>query len=681
MSNALPSRPTDATLTVTKAARLLGVHPEHRARVERRRSPAVLPDQSAWRPALPPERPSPLPRRGRGRSRGDGRRPGPLWTRRAAPCGLHPADLRPTGDGRSHRWRSTTPTIESPELALIDALARLAAKGGDLDENLTTAATTIRDLGDHHLVAIWELRGERLVPRVSAGASGARDRLTDRARAFGVLGEALADAVVGGGRGRASTSDPDPAPLPVLPGDRVEMAAVIPGPMGPWGVLHVVADRRRAVRLPGHASSSRSRPTRSAPSPRSPGAATTPPASCIAPRPCAGSPATSAAGSTSTGSCPDSSTTRWSSSRPTVARVFLRRPDGVDRGRGEPRPVGRLPGPRPGLRRLARCRWRRWPSGDRCSRSATATTRAARTCAPPSSRRASTRSAPRRCSTTTSSSACSTSTTTARTPGPTTTSRRWPRSRPRPRSPSAPPRTTSRWRRGPHSSSRSSSSARGSTASRMCTRSASPSRPSSASSSTTTTSASIGSMGNELIPVAMKGQVGEYVDETPDQLRVAVGEGITGWVAEHGVAGQPRRRRQRPASRHHPGHRGRPRRVDAARPDDLRRPGARRRRPLEARARPVHATTTFACSSSTRASPPRRWPTPTPPSELREQSAALERQVRGQRELLADHRVDPDDPRRSRRPREHHRTARRPRRLRQHRHRGRRLRRPDCSPR
>ena len=34
----------------------------------------------------------------------------------------------------------------------------------------------------------------------------------------------------------------------------------------------------------------------------------------------------------------------------------------------------------------------------------------------------------------------------------------------------------------------------------------------------------------------MQGQVGEYIDETPDQLRVALGEGITGWVAEHRVA-------------------------------------------------------------------------------------------------------------------------------------------------
>ncbi len=41
---------------------------------------------------------------------------------------------------------------------------------------------------------------------------------------------------------------------------------------------------------------------------------------------------------------------------------------------------------------------------------------------------------------------------------------------------------------------------------------------------------------DDLIPVAMRGQVGEYVDETPDQLRVKVGTGITGWVAEHRVA-------------------------------------------------------------------------------------------------------------------------------------------------
>ena len=38
---------------------------------------------------------------------------------------------------------------------------------------------------------------------------------------------------------------------------------------------------------------------------------------------------------------------------------------------------------------------------------------------------------------------------------------------------------------------------------------------------------------DELRPVAMLGQVGEYIDETPEQLAVKVGQGITGWVAEH----------------------------------------------------------------------------------------------------------------------------------------------------
>jgi len=42
--------------------------------------------------------------------------------------------------------------------------------------------------------------------------------------------------------------------------------------------------------------------------------------------------------------------------------------------------------------------------------------------------------------------------------------------------------------------------------------------------------------GDDLVPVAMRGQVGEYVDETPEQLRVRVGAGITGWVAQHRVA-------------------------------------------------------------------------------------------------------------------------------------------------
>jgi diguanylate cyclase (GGDEF)-like protein/excisionase family DNA binding protein len=39
----------------------------------------------------------------------------------------------------------------------------------------------------------------------------------------------------------------------------------------------------------------------------------------------------------------------------------------------------------------------------------------------------------------------------------------------------------------------------------------------------------------ELVPIALVGSVGEYADETVDDLRLAVGQGITGWVAVHKV--------------------------------------------------------------------------------------------------------------------------------------------------
>jgi len=40
----------------------------------------------------------------------------------------------------------------------------------------------------------------------------------------------------------------------------------------------------------------------------------------------------------------------------------------------------------------------------------------------------------------------------------------------------------------------------------------------------------------EAVPIAWRGEIGEYTDENDDQLRLAVGEGITGWVALHGKA-------------------------------------------------------------------------------------------------------------------------------------------------
>ena len=41
---------------------------------------------------------------------------------------------------------------------------------------------------------------------------------------------------------------------------------------------------------------------------------------------------------------------------------------------------------------------------------------------------------------------------------------------------------------------------------------------------------------DEVVPVAWRGEVGTYTAEDSEQLRLRVGEGIAGWVAEHGVA-------------------------------------------------------------------------------------------------------------------------------------------------
>ena len=42
--------------------------------------------------------------------------------------------------------------------------------------------------------------------------------------------------------------------------------------------------------------------------------------------------------------------------------------------------------------------------------------------------------------------------------------------------------------------------------------------------------------GEEVVPVAWRGELSAYTGEVGEQLRLRVGEGITGWVAKHGVA-------------------------------------------------------------------------------------------------------------------------------------------------
>ena len=395
MSTALPSRPTDATLTVTKAARLLGVHPNTvrawsdagrlryyriNPRGDRRYR---LSDLQRFLTAAEVEidaMAGPWPvRNGPG-----GRRGGPHH--RAT--GATSSDRRYVAVGRP----DIVPTAVDPmanehhtqALALIDAIARQAVAAADLDDDLAMAASRIRDTFGHHLVAIWELRGDRVVPRAIARADGvAADRLVDRPRAFGVLGAALADAVVGRGAGRRDH------------GHRRRRRAARGAPRrahragrrhpGRERAVGRPASRRRIDRaVPGPRRRGRlgRRATRSGPSRRPRVAATRPLGSCIAPTPCAGSRATSAAGSISTGSCPGSSHHAMVLFEADRGAVFLRRPDGrtiaeVSRGLVDRRTSATSASSGP-----ARSRRRPSPRDGRSSRSTTATTRAAPTCAP-----------------------------------------------------------------------------------------------------------------------------------------------------------------------------------------------------------------------------------------------------------------------------------------------------------
>ena len=238
MTTALPPRPTDATLSVTKAARLLGVHPN---------------TVRAWSDAgrLRYYRINP---------RGDRRyRLGDLQRfLAAAEIGGGPAngqagtggpDLHERAGGRRRAGPPPAQAVvladpleterHAQDLGVLDELTRLAGRGDDLDEDLAAAAAIIRDGYDHRLVVIWQVRGGRLVPRVDAHAIGSGPaRLVDVPSSYGILGA----AIDGGGQAVATTvGATGGGALGILPGGQAEYAAVIPGANGPWGVLHLVA--------------------------------------------------------------------------------------------------------------------------------------------------------------------------------------------------------------------------------------------------------------------------------------------------------------------------------------------------------------------------------------------------------------------------------------------------------
>ena len=134
------------------------------------------------------------------------------------------------------------------DLGVASTLTRLINVYEDADEALSAAVHALRDAYGHHLVAVWEARGERLTPRASASAEGGNaTRLVDLPGRFGILGKTLELAAGRDRTGRAPmpgilldgrASDP----LAVFPDGRPELAVSIPGSREPWGVLHVVGE-------------------------------------------------------------------------------------------------------------------------------------------------------------------------------------------------------------------------------------------------------------------------------------------------------------------------------------------------------------------------------------------------------------------------------------------------------
>ena len=139
--------------------------------------------------------------------------------------------------------------------------------------------------------------------------------------------------------------------------------------------------------------------------------------------------------------------------------------------------------------------------------------------------------------------------------------------------------------------------------------------------------------GEDLIPVAMQGQIGEYEDETPDQLRAKVGEGITGWVAANRVAQNLPNAAADPRANTIPGTEDDLDESMLLAPmtfEDrvlgvlvLSKLGLHQFRDDDLRLLVIYAS--FAAQAMANAETTER---------LREQTAALERQVRSQRELL-----------------------------------------------
>ena len=221
MTTAPTTRPPDATLSVTKAARVLGVHPN---------TVRAWSDQGRLRYY-------------RINPRGDRRyRLGDLQRFLAGASGGVAATAvgRPLRGGR----RRTSPAALdlpplvlpeaaiSPDLGLIAGLADIAAAGRDLDATLATCCRTIRDAWGLAATGVWERVGGRLAPRATVGATLPNELPSG----FGPLGLAIDGD-------RAVLVDPTrPGTTPTILRAGPELAVTIPGDDGPWGVLWLASD-------------------------------------------------------------------------------------------------------------------------------------------------------------------------------------------------------------------------------------------------------------------------------------------------------------------------------------------------------------------------------------------------------------------------------------------------------
>jgi diguanylate cyclase (GGDEF)-like protein/excisionase family DNA binding protein len=249
MPPSFSSRPTDATLSVTKAARLLGVHPNTirtwsdagrlryfriNSRGDRRYRLGDL--QRFLASAAPAATAGGPAAHG---AAGSARRFGPSTASEvlAAAARARTDDLDPLAAER-HRL----------DLSVTIGLARLASHPDDGVDPFDAAVGLIRGTYGHRHVSIWELHADRLSPSVVAVAPDAVEpRLTDLPRTFGILGAALGVSrePSGGGQpedGVLLVNVLDTAMLPVVPDGRPELAIAIPGPDGPWGVLLIAGE-------------------------------------------------------------------------------------------------------------------------------------------------------------------------------------------------------------------------------------------------------------------------------------------------------------------------------------------------------------------------------------------------------------------------------------------------------